>query len=132
MTFETIKEDNKILAIVVTKGSVNEALNFITPDDFGLQVGIHNRPKNTVVAAHEHMDFEKVEKLPSQEIFYIESGKVKVGIFQDKKRIRNIILSSGDMIILNAGHDVEFLEDSKMIEIKQGPYRGNEKEKKYL
>ena len=132
MAFETIKIGDTILAIIVKHGEIKDKLNFITPENFPLQVGIHNREKDTYVKPHRHLNYDKLENFPVQEIFYIESGKIKVGLYHGGEKAKEIILSKGDLIILNSGHDVQFLEDSKMIEIKQGPYRGVEKEKVYL
>ena len=37
------------------------------------------------------------------------------------------ILKSGDVILLvSGGHDFEMLEDTEMIEVKQGPYAGED------
>jgi len=39
--------------------------------------------------------------------------------------VTDIILSKGDVIFLIAGgHGFEMIEDSEMLEIKQGPYSG--------
>jgi len=55
--------------------------------------------------------------------FYERSGK-KVG---------SAILNSGDTILLlRGGHGFNILEDSKIIEVKQGPYYGVEEDKQLL
>ena len=56
----------------------------------------------------------------------IKKGKVKINFFDEhKKYLENRILKTGDVILLvSGGHDFEMLEDTEMIEVKQGPYAG--------
>lgn len=132
MDAENIKSGERILAIIVKTGEIEDKVKFVSPESFPFQVGIQNRKKGDCVEAHEHLSFEKLENFPVQEFFYVESGKIEVGIYDEDKKVAVRILSKGDLIILNSGHEVRFLEDSKIIEIKQGPYRGKENEKRYL
>jgi hypothetical protein len=129
---EVIMVDDKRLAIVVRKKEGGQPLSFYTPDDFPFQLGVHNRPAKEHIQAHKHVPFTNIQEMPAQEFFYIESGKVEVGIFHDDKPYKKVVLNQGDMMVLNCAHNVVFLEDSKMIEIKQGPYRGKEVEKQYI
>ena len=42
-----------------------------------------------------------------------------------------VYLGAGDTIILNTGHAVTFLDEAtKVVELKQGPYRGRTEEKR--
>jgi hypothetical protein len=44
---------------------------------------------------------------------------------EDKNYLKSTILESGDVILLAyGGHGFEMLEDTEMIEVKQGPYAG--------
>ena len=43
-----------------------------------------------------------------------------------------IIAEVGDTVILNTGHGMIFLEDTELVELKQGPYRGREEEKRFI
>ena len=76
--------------------------------------------------------FAELKNIPAQEFFYVKKGKVEVGIYHREKPYKKLVLGAGDMIVLNCAHDVTFLEDTEMVELKQGPYRGKEKEKTYL
>lgn len=127
------KENGELLAILIRKDSQTDELNFITPKDFSLQVGIHNKDKGSVIHAHKHKPYEKPIKIDSQEIFYVEYGKLQVDIFDKaNKPFKSVLMEQGDLIILNSGHGIKFLEESRMIEVKQGPYRGREAEKEYI
>jgi hypothetical protein len=44
----------------------------------------------------------------------------------DKAYIESRVLEAGDVILLvSGGHGFEMLEDTEMIEVKQGPYTGD-------
>ena len=59
-----------------------------------------------------------------KEVLYIESGKVKINFYNDRwEEIDSRILNQGDMILLvKGGHGFEMLEETVMVEIKEGPY----------
>ena len=52
---------------------------------------------------------------------------VRVDFYKtDKTYLSSKLLNSGDVILLSAGgHGFEMLEDSEIIEVKQGPFTGN-------
>jgi mannose-6-phosphate isomerase-like protein (cupin superfamily) len=64
----------------------------------------------------------------TQEVLFIKSGKVRVDFYDDNQHyLESRILEKGDVILLAAGgHGFEMMEDSEMIEVKQGPYCGEE------
>ncbi len=64
----------------------------------------------------------------TQEVLYVKSGKVRVNFFDDNKNVfEGRIIARGDLIFLaSGGHGFEFLEDAEMIEVKQGPYAGED------
>ena len=67
--------------------------------------------------------------IESQEIFVIEKGKLLIGLYRGKIKHTEVTLTDGNIILLNCGHSIKFLEDTKMVEVKQGPYRKKEYEK---
>ncbi len=126
---EIIKNGGKILAVIVRKDSIQDTLRFVTPPSFPLQIGYHNQLGQKRIGAHEHLPFIDIDKLENQEFFFVISGKVKVDIYFEKKKFTKVVINSGDSIILNCGHGFEFVENTKMVEVKQGPYRSREGEK---
>ena len=60
----------------------------------------------------------------TQEVLFIKSGKVRVDYYDKKKNyLESRILNKGDIVLLAfGGHGFEMIEDSEIIEIKQGPY----------
>ncbi len=130
---EKIIENGHLLAVIIRNKFCKEGCGFATPDEFPFQVGIHLSKADTHIKAHGHVPFKELKDLYPQEFFYVESGKVEIGLYtKDKKKHSKIILNKGDMIVLNCAHELTFLEDTKMIELKQGPYRGKDEEKEYI
>ena len=120
---EEIKKDGKILAIILRSSASDKNVEFVTPKEFPMQLGVHKRKKGDYVRAHEHIPFKEVKNLEVQEVIFVEKGKVLVGLYHKKKVYRKVTVSSGETILLNTGHNVKFLEDTTMFEVKQGPYR---------
>jgi len=128
---ETITKNGKIIAIVVRKNGSKNPLDFITPDDFPLQVGVHNKKRGDVAKPHEHKPFVGLN-IPCQEFFYIKKGKVNVSLYDEGEKCDEVVISEGEFVVLNCGHGVDFLDDTELIEVKQGPYRGKAGEKSFL
>lgn len=86
-----------------------------------------NRPKGYVIDPHVHNLVERKVTLP-QEVLYVKSGKVRVDFYNDDRLyLESRIIETGDVILLAAaGHGFEMMENSELIEIKQGPYCGDE------
>jgi len=129
---ERIEKDDKLLAIVVRR-NIEDKLNFVVPNEFPLQLGFHNRKKGEEALPHLHRNIPELKNIPSHEVFHVIEGKVQVNVFDSKKEIaRQVILEQGDTIFSASGHSVVFLEDSKVLEVKQGPYRGKDADKVYF
>lgn len=131
---EKIKSDNGILiAIVVRKDFKKEGVNFISKPDFPLQLGISSYKRGNKIKAHLHTEKEiKINNI--QEIVHIESGKTIVNLYDlSGKKFKSVELLVGDTIFfVNGGHGFEILEDTKIIEVKQGPYSGKDNDKRYI
>lgn len=129
---EKIEHNGKLLAIIVRKGFKKEGLTFVTDDQYGLQVGIHIQKKGFEVKPHMHIPFKNLKNLQVQEMFCIKRGRIRICLYdKENRKVTDIEGSTGDILILISGHSLVCLEDSKLIEIKQGPYRGK-LEKRYF
>jgi hypothetical protein len=85
-----------------------------------------NRPAGYQIPPHVHNPVPR-EVIWTQEVLFIKSGKVRADFYDDDKNyLESRILEKGDVILLaGGGHGFEMLEESEMIEIKQGPYCGD-------
>jgi hypothetical protein len=128
-----IKKGEKIIAIVFKKDSREKGTVFLTPLEYTLQLGLLQHPKGTILRDHKHNPKIKYRVDTTQEFLYIEKGKVKVKFFDnDWNLVGEEILTVGDfMLHVNGGHGFEILENTRMIEVKQGPYPGEKFAKIY-
>ncbi|HUR10954.1 MAG TPA: hypothetical protein VM012_06275 [Flavitalea sp.] len=124
---ERISHEGLLLAVLIRANFQKEGIEFFTSGDFSQQLGYMNRPAGYVIAPHVHNLVERKVTL-TQEVLYVKSGKVRVDFYNDDKLyLESRILSKGDVILLAAGgHGFEILEKAEMIEVKQGPYCGDE------
>jgi hypothetical protein len=126
------KDGEEILAIVVKNGFSKEGIEFFTPDEFSQQLAYMNHKKGKIIRAHLHNPVKR-EVHFTQEVLFIKRGKLKVNLYsKNKKPVHFFTLEAGDVILLvSGGHGFEVLEDIEMLEVKQGPYAG-ENDKTYL
>jgi hypothetical protein len=132
MKIEKIEINGKIVAMIIRKNlEIKENTKFLTPDNYPLQLGFLSHKKGDVIKPHVHKKIKRTINI-TQEIMYIEKGKVRIDFYSsNNKKIKSSVLTEGDIIIFDdCGHGFEMLEDTKIIEVKQGPYMGVEVDKK--
>jgi hypothetical protein len=123
---ETVHHDGSILAIIILDSFHRPGVNFFTPENFSQQVAYLRHPRGKVIEAHLHNPVHR-EVLVTQEVLHIKRGRVRVDFYDAQKLyLESRILHTGDTIILvSGGHGFEILDETEMIEVKQGPYLGD-------
>jgi hypothetical protein len=123
---EKIIYNNKLLSVIIRVNYKSDGIEFFTPGDFSQQLGYMHRKKNHMIPPHTH-NIVKREVSLTQEVIVIKSGKVRVDYYDnDNNYLESKILYQGDVVLLaGGGHGFQMLEDSEMIEVKQGPYAGD-------
>ena len=126
---EYIHNDEKIISIIVRSQYKAEGIKFFTPDEFSQQLAYMNREKGYAIPPHVHNPVERKVYL-TQEVLLIKSGKVRVDYYDDSKQyLESRILNVGDVVLFSGGgHGFTMIENSEIVEVKQGPYSG-EKDK---
>jgi hypothetical protein len=120
---EQIIHNKTLIAIIIRGGYEKDGVEFFTPHSFSQQLGYMKRPKGYFIEPHTHRIVER-KVSHTQEVLHVKSGQIKIILFgTDQSLIQEVIFYKGDTVLLAAGgHSVEMLEDSELIEIKQGPY----------
>ena len=120
---EQVAVDGRLAAIIVRSDFRPEGIEFVTPADFSQQLGFMRRPTGYKIQPHIHKHIERETTL-TQEVLYVRLGRVRVDFYGDDETFRESReIRTGDVILLSAGgHGFEMLEDSELIEVKQGPY----------
>jgi len=124
-----ITHNNQLLAIIISNKFDEDGIHFFTPDEFSQQLAFMKHPKGKQIQAHVHNSVPR-EVEYTQEVLFIRKGKVRVDFFDNEQNyLESSILGENDVILLaHGGHGFEILEETEMIEVKQGPYAG-EKDK---
>src|SRR5262249_44737226 len=103
---------------------------FPTPPELELQVGFVVYPAGGVIAPHRHVSFiRNIDR--TCEVVVVRKGRCEVDIYYDDRRlVATGELTGGDLVILvRGGHGFRMVEDTILLEVKQGPYFGlDEKE----
>ena len=120
---ERIAHGRDVLAVIIPSGFSSEGIQFFTPKDYSQQLGFIRHTAGKRVQEHTHKPQDRIITY-TQEVLFVRRGRVKVNLFDKKKRfVAERVLSNGDIILLvSGGHVFEFLEDTELIEVKQGPY----------
>jgi hypothetical protein len=123
---ENILHNDQLMSIIIRSQYYAEDIKFFTPDDFSQQLAYMNREKDYVIPPHVHNPVER-KVSHTQEVLFIKSGKVRVDYYDDDKNyLESRTLGQGDVVLLSGGgHGFCMLEDSEIIEVKQGPYAGD-------
>lgn len=120
---EQIDIGGRVAAIIVRSGYRPDGIQFVTPSDFSQQLGFMRRPAGYKIQPHVHLPIQRDTTL-TQEVLYVRSGRVRVDFYSEDEILADSCeISTGDVILLSsAGHGFEMLEESELIEVKQGPY----------
>lgn len=124
---KNIFHKDALLAIIIRSNFEKDGIAFFTENEFSQQLGYMKRPKGYVIDPHRHNLVERKVTL-TQEVLFIKKGKIRVDFYNDEQEyLESQILSAGDVILLAAGgHGFKMIEESEIIEVKQGPYCGEE------
>jgi hypothetical protein len=128
---EQVTWNGKVLAYIIRAEISPEKTTFLTPPDFNLQVGFVVYPADGEIARHVHSPIERQVKGTS-EVLIVKKGRCLIDIYNnEQKLVVTRELRTGDvMLMVDGGHGFRMLEDTVLLEIKQGPYTGlDEKER---
>jgi hypothetical protein len=130
---ECIKHNDQIYAIIIKNQFNKQGVHFFTPDEFSQQLGYMRHPEGKKIEPHFHNPVRR-DVVYTQEVLVIKKGKVKVNFYDDNKiYLTERVLETGDVILLsNGGHGFEMLQETEMIEIKQGPYCGDADKTRFI
>ncbi len=123
---EKILHNGKLVAITIR--SMESGSTPVMPPEEALQVLTLKHPKGRMVPPHIHVPHRR-ETSGLQECLVVVRGKLRISFFDESGTIfgRTDIASGEACIILRGPHSVEFLEESEIIEVKNGPFFDDKK-----
>lgn len=124
---EKITCHDQLLALIICHQFREPGIHFFTPSDLSQQLAYMHHPVGKVIPPHVHNPVPR-EVIYTQEVLFIKSGKLRVDFYNDQQvYLESRILEAGDTILLvTGGHGFEVLEELEMLEVKQGPYVGEQ------
>ena len=128
---EFFRDGDQLLAILVrASASSDDKYNFLTDNSAPLQLGMNFYRAGDTIPGHFHLSREiRLDQI--QEVIVIGHGKTKLTLYdRERQKLTDTVLGTGDIVLLaSGGHGFEILEDTKIVEVKQGPYDGKVKDK---
>lgn len=124
---EYIKNKENLLAIIISADFKKDGIHFFTSNDLSQQLAYMHHPKGKKIEPHVHNPVPRQVQY-TQEVLFLKKGKLRVDFYNEiQEYLESRVLNSGDVILLaTGGHGFEVLEEIEMIEVKQGPYAGDE------
>ena len=122
-----IQYGEQLLAIIVAHHFGESGIHFFTPNELSQQLAFMKYEKGRIIPAHVHNPVHR-DVFLTQEVLVIKKGKLRVDFYsQDQTYLESRILEAGDVLLLiTGGHGFEVLESIEMIEVKQGPFIGDQ------
>ena len=122
---ECITSEGMPLAYLVQSTLLPDRTTFVTPPEANLQIGFVVYPAGGVIAQHIHHPIER-HIVGTAEVLIVKKGRCEVDVFNNKRElVAKRILQEGDvMLTVSGGHGFRLLEDTVLLEVKQGPYSG--------
>lgn len=129
---EHIMDGDVLMAVIISAEFDKPGIHFFTPGELSQQLAYMRHPPGKIIEPHVHNPVPR-EVQYTQEVLLIKRGKLRVDFYnQQQTYLRSRILRSGDVILLAVGgHGFEVLEETEMIEVKQGPYAGDRDKQRF-
>ncbi len=128
--YREIFHESVHVATIVKPLDASDGLSFVTDDEKFLQLGIWNYKKNTQLDNHFHNEFER-KSYKTNEFVFVLKGEIECNLYTEEGEFieRVLIKESEGIIQHNYAHEYKMLEDSIILESKNGPFMGVEKDK---
>jgi hypothetical protein len=130
---EEIKKKDRLLAIIIRDNYNCDGVDFITPNEYSQQVAYMHHPTGKAIDAHIHNLVHRNVVL-TQEVLFIKKGMLRVDFYDEyEDYLESKVLHMGDIILLvSGGHGFTVLDEVEMVEVKQGPYAGDNDKKRFI
>jgi hypothetical protein len=128
---EEIIHNGTVLGYIIRGTVMPDKTVFPAPAELELQVGFVVYPAGGEVAPHRHLPVIR-NITRTCEVVLVKQGRCALDFYNDASQVvATRELCTDDVVILvSGGHGFRMLEDTILLEVKQGPYFGaDEKER---
>ena len=125
-------KDGELLAYVIRASFSSDITSFITPPEQSFQVGLVVYPAGGKIQSHFHRTIQR-NLSNTSEVLVVREGRCKIDVFDNARQlVATLELQQGDVMVMVAGgHGFQMIEDTVLLEIKQGPYFGLEEKERF-
>lgn len=129
---ERISDEGQELCILIRNAISPVDTFFVTPPGYKQQVGFVVYPRGGEIARHTHVPLQR-HLVGTSEVLIIKKGRCQIDVYNDKRElVVTRELAEGDiMLMVSGGHGFRMLEDTILLEVKQGPYTGLEEKERF-
>lgn len=130
---ELIKIADETIAIIVRAEFNQPGIHFFTPSEYSQQLAFMRHTAGKEIQPHIHNPVPR-QVTYTQEVLFIRRGILRVDFYSnDQNYLESRTLRKGDVILLiKGGHGFEVIEEVEMLEVKQGPYVGEEDKTRFV
>lgn len=129
---KVVTTDGRALVYIV-RGSLDpKETTFVTPPDTNLQMGFIVYAKGKEIQRHVHKPIERHTRGTS-EVIVVRRGHCQVDLYDDDRTfVTSRELHQGDiMLTVAGGHGFRMLDETVLLEVKQGPYAGMDDKERF-
>lgn len=130
---EIISAGDLPLAYIVRARWMPGETTFLTPDDFGQQIGMIVYGAGKEIQPHVHLPVVR-EVHGTTECIVVRKGACLLDLYDDQRNpVCSRELQQGDIALLIAGgHGFRMTEDTVLFEVKQGPFVNGRDKSKFI
>jgi uncharacterized protein with PhoU and TrkA domain len=120
------------LAYIIRGDLMPSRTTFLTPPQFKQQVGFVVYPAGGEIQRHVHRPLTR-HLVGTSEVLIVRRGRCEIDIYNDDRElVATRELREGDvMLMVGGGHGFHMLEDTVFLEVKQGPYTGQDEKERF-
>jgi uncharacterized protein with PhoU and TrkA domain len=120
------------LAYIIRGDLMPSRTTFLTPPQFKQQVGFVVYPAGGEIQRHVHRPLSR-HLIGTSEVLIVRRGRCEIDIYNDDRElVATRELREGDvMLMVGGGHGFHMLEDTVFLEVKQGPYTGQDEKERF-
>ncbi len=113
-----------VMALVIPAEHSVEGIEFFTRDEDPQQVAFMGHPAGHEIQRHYHNPNPRTIDYTC-ETLVMRKGIMQVDLYENREILHSFLMKAGDIVTLfSGGHGFKMIEDTEMVEIKQGPYPG--------
>jgi hypothetical protein len=129
---ETVSYQGKTLCLIVRAAPSPDKTTFFTGGECNLQVGKIVYPKDGMIPRHDHRPVER-HVSGTSEVLIVEKGRMIADIYTNDRVLHSShAIGQGDiLVLLDGGHGFRLLDDTILVEVKQGPYSAQQDKERF-